>query len=86
VKNIGFPEAALGSKIEIVTLDGGSGKLKIPEGTQHGDILKIRNKGMPLLHGRGYGDLFVEIHIKTPTNISRKAKKLLEELSSEIKK
>ena len=61
-----------------------SEKLKIPEGTQNGDILKIRNRGMPDLHGRGRGDLYVEIHIKTPRKLSRKARKLLEELNNEL--
>jgi len=84
-ETISFPEAALGTKIEINTIDGGTGKLKIPEGTQNGNIFKIKNKGMPHVHGRGYGDLFVEVKINTPKNLSRKAKKLLEELNQEIR-
>ena len=65
IKNISITEAALGSKIEIPLLDGGFERLKIPEGTQNNDIFKISNKGMPNLHGRGYGDLFVEVNVKT---------------------
>ena len=85
IKYISFPEAAVGSKVEIQTIDGSYETLKIPEGTQNGDILKLRNKGMPYLQGRGKGDLYVEIHIKTPKKLSRKAKKLLEQLKDELK-
>jgi len=84
VKALSFPEAMLGTKIDVDTLDGGSGKLKIPEGTQHGDVFKIRNKGMPYLHGRSFGDLFVQVTIETPRNLTKKAKRLLEELADEL--
>jgi molecular chaperone DnaJ len=85
VKNITFPMASLGGKIDIEIIDGNVGSLKIPEGTQNGDILKIKNKGMPDIHGRGFGDLFIEINITTPRKLNRKSKKLLEELSKELK-
>ena len=85
IKEITFPEAAIGTKTNVETLDGATEKLKIPDGTQNGEIFKIGGKGMPSLRGRGRGDLYVEIHVKTPTKLSRKAKKLLEELNDEIK-
>lgn len=85
IKDVTFPQAAIGSKINIDTLNGGSESLKISEGTQNGDIYRIRGKGMPGLHGRGQGDLYVEINVKTPKNFSRRAKKLLEELDNELK-
>ncbi len=81
---ITYPEAALGTIIQISTIDGDIEKIKIPEGTNNGDIVRIKNKGMPYLRGRGYGDLYVEIKIETPKKLSRKAKKLLEELKNEI--
>jgi molecular chaperone DnaJ len=84
-KNISFPEAALGTKIDIETINGNTETLKIPDGTQNGDVLRIRNAGMPDIRGKGHGDLYVEIHIKTPTKLSRNAKKLLEELKDELK-
>ena len=59
-------------------------KVKIPPGTENGDIIKIKNKGMPSLRGRSYGDLYVNIKIKTPKKLTRKAKKLLEELKVEL--
>jgi molecular chaperone DnaJ len=85
VKSISFPEATLGTKIDIETINGNVETLKIPDGTQNGDILRIRNAGMPDVRSRSQGDLYVEIHIKTPTKLSRNAKKLLDELKDELK-
>ena len=85
IKDITFPEATIGTKIDVETLNGEVEKLKIPEGTQNGDIFKIRGRGVPGLHGRGQGDLYVEIHVKTPTKLTRRARKLLEELNDELK-
>ena len=84
IKKISFPEAALGTKIDIQGIDKNLNKLRIPEGTQNGEILRIKGAGMPGINGRGKGDLYVEIQIKTPTKTSRKAKKLLEELKDEF--
>ncbi|MFW6120847.1 MAG: molecular chaperone DnaJ [Petrotogales bacterium] len=81
---ISFTEAVLGNKIEVETLNGVE-KLKIPEGTESGEIFKISNKGMPRLNGRGYGDMYVETHIKTPKKITRKARKIIEELKKELR-
>ena len=85
VRKISFPDAALGAKIDVETIDGSIGTLKIPEGTQNNDILRIKNKGMPELHGRGFGDLFIEIQISTPKKLNRKSRRLLEELKDELK-
>lgn len=85
MREIMFPDAALGTKIEVETINGKIEKLKIPEGTENGDIFRIRGKGMPGLRGRGQGDLFVEINVKTPKKLTRKARKLLEELKNELK-
>jgi len=85
IKRVSFPEATLGTKMEIRGIDDSINTLKIPEGTQNGEILKIRSAGMPGLNGRGKGDLYVEIKIETPTKLSRKAKKILEEFQDELK-
>lgn len=85
VKKVTFPEAVLGSKIDIKTLDGITETMKIPQGTQNGDTITINKRGMPNLHGRGYGDLNVQIQIETPRKINKRAKFLLEELNKEIK-
>ncbi len=83
-KKISFPKATLGTKIEIETISGDKKTLKIPQGTQNGEVLKLKGEGMPFLNSRGRGDLFIEINVKTPEKISRKAKKLLEELDEEL--
>jgi len=85
VKEINLPEATLGTKIDIETLSGNIEKLKIPEGTQNGEIFKIRGAGMPIINGHGSGDLYIEVRVKTPVRLSRKAKRLLEEFNDELK-
>ena len=70
IKEVSFPKAALGTKIDVETLDGEIERLRIPEGTQNSDIFKIRGRGMPDLRGRDRGDLYVEISVKTPKNIN----------------
>ncbi len=86
MKEIYFSEASLGAKTEVKTIDSNYEKLRIPEGTQNGEIIRIKGKGMPGLNGRGgYGDLFVEIRLKTPKRLSRKARRLLEEFNEEVK-
>lgn len=76
---ISYPDAALGSKAQIPTLDG-EVELEIPQGTQSGEIFKLKNKGMPRLRRRGKGNLYVKAQIQTPKKLSEKEKKLLEEL------
>ena len=85
LKKISFPEASLGTKIDVRGIGENQNTLKIPEGTQNGEMLKIKGAGMPGINGRGKGDLYVEIKIETPTKLSRKAKKLLEDLKDEFK-
>ena len=83
-KTVSFPQASLGTKIQVETISGEIEKVRIPEGTEYGNIIRIKNKGMPYLKGRGNGDLYIEIIIKTPKKLSRKAKKLLTELDNEL--
>ncbi|MFH1460893.1 MAG: molecular chaperone DnaJ [Patescibacteria group bacterium] len=77
--NINFPQAALGDKIEIPTLEGKI-KVKISAGTQPGEVIKLKNKGMPQLYGRGWGDLFIKIQVQVPKKVSREQKKIIEQL------
>ena len=80
VAEINFTQAAMGDKIDIITVDGPV-KLKIPEGAQSGRVFRLRGKGVQYLHGKGRGDQLVEVIVKTPTGLSRKQKKMLEELN-----
>ncbi|PID52537.1 MAG: molecular chaperone DnaJ [Candidatus Moraniibacteriota bacterium] len=78
-KIISFSQAALGDKVDIETVDGNV-KMKIPAGTQSGEIYRIRGKGVPKLRGIGRGDHLVEVIVEVPTKLSRKEKKLIEQL------
>jgi molecular chaperone DnaJ len=76
---ISVTQAALGAEIQVPTLES-EHMLKIPEGTQSGTVLKIRNKGVPVLNGHGKGDLFVEVRVQTPTKLTKRQRELLQEL------
>ncbi len=80
-KEINLIDVLLGIEIEIETLDGKE-KLHIPEGTNTGDQLKIKSKGV--MHGRGRGDLIVGIKVAMPKRLSRKAKEIIEDLRKEL--
>lgn len=79
---VSFTTAALGGYVEIPDLDGSTNKLEIPVGIQSGKQLRIRGAGMPVLQGRGRGDLVVEIAVETPTKLSRRQKEILEEFKA----
>ncbi len=76
---ISFPEAVLGSEVEVPTLTG-KARLTIPSGIQSGKVLRMRGKGVPRLNGSGAGDQLVRIFIYTPTRVTDAEKKLLEQL------
>ena len=80
--HVKFTAAALGAKVDVETPDGKIA-MKIPEGTESGDILKVRGKGVPHASGYGRGDLLVEIKVETPKKLSRKAKEMIEKLKEE---
>lgn len=77
---ITFAQAALGAQVNVKTLDG-QHDLKIPAGTQTGTVFRVKGKGMPVLGGRGRGDLFVAVTVVTPTTLTREQRKLLEQLA-----
>ena len=79
-----FTMAALGGEMEIPCIDGGKIKIKIPEGSQHEDKLKIRGKGMPLLKGSLKGDMYVHLHIEIPKNLNAKQKAIVQELNNQL--
>jgi molecular chaperone DnaJ len=77
---ITFAQAALGAEIPVETLEAQQ-QLKIPAGTQTGTVFRVKGQGMPVLGGRGRGDLFVSVTVVTPTTLTREQRKLLEQLS-----
>ncbi|MDD5760877.1 MAG: J domain-containing protein, partial [Candidatus Pacebacteria bacterium] len=82
---ISFTEAALGAKKEIQLLDKKTIFLKIPAGTESGEIFRLRGKGIKHFNAIGQGDLYAKVKITTPKKISTKAKELLEELEKELR-
>ena len=78
---ITFSEAALGTTVEVPSIDGGKSKIKIPAGTQHGKQLRLRGKGMPILRRNLFGDLYIRIVTQVPTSLSKRQKEILEEFN-----
>jgi molecular chaperone DnaJ len=76
---ISFTMAALGGEIHVPGLDGVEHEIRIPSGIQSGKQLRQRGAGMPVLNGRGRGDMVMQIEVETPTRLSARQKELLEE-------
>jgi molecular chaperone DnaJ len=76
---INIAQAALGTEVDILTFDGLE-TLKIPEGTQNGAQIKIRNRGVPYVNGNGRGEMFVHVEVRVPTKLSKDQRKLFEQL------
>ena len=75
---ISITDAALGTELKIPTIDGGKAKIKIPSGTQNGKQFRLKGKGMPVMRGGDYGDLYVQINTEVPVNLNKEQKELLE--------
>jgi molecular chaperone DnaJ len=78
-----FAQAALGTELEIPTLDG-KAKLKIPAGSQTGKVFRLKNQGIPHAHKGGRGDLLVFLFVSTPEKLNEKERQLLEELAKSL--
>lgn len=79
---ITFTQAALGTNLEVPTLHGAV-EMAVQSGTQTGETLKLRGKGIKRLNGSGYGDQYVRLHIEVPKNLSNRQKELLKEFEKE---
>jgi len=77
---VSFPQASLGTELEIATLEGKE-TLKVPEGTQSGKEFKLKGKGVPHLNSHGKGDLIVEVRVQTPNKLSKQQKDLMKQLA-----
>ena len=71
--------AALGGSVQVPTIDAGRAKVTIPSGTQSARQFRLRGKGMTGLHGRGRGDMYIEIVVETPVNLTKRQQELLKE-------
>ena len=79
---ISYPQAVLGAEVQVPTLEGPT-VLRIPAGTQAGEVMRLRGKGMPRFRGYGRGDLLVRVGISVPEKITDRQRELLEQLANE---
>ncbi len=79
---ISMVQAAMGGEVPVHTIDGEEAKIKIPEGTQSGKQFKVKNKGMPVLRTRDVGDLYIQVTVETPQNLTKRQRELLAEFES----
>jgi molecular chaperone DnaJ len=80
---VSIVQAALGTEIQVPGLNREE-TVKIPEGTQTGEIIRLKEKGLPDPHGGGKGDLYVNIHVETPTKLTREQRRLFEQLGATL--
>ena len=76
-------QAALGGAVEVPTIDGGRSRVTIPAGTQTGDQFRLRGKGFSVLRSAARGDMYVQVAVETPQNLSPRQRELLEQFESE---
>jgi molecular chaperone DnaJ len=82
---VNFTTLALGGEILVPTL-GGQDTVRVPDGTQTGATLRLRGKGMPDVNGRGRGDLFATVQVRTPQKLNKTQRDLLEKLAQALPK
>jgi molecular chaperone DnaJ len=75
---VSLADAALGTTIEVPTIDGGKAKVRIPAGTQNGKQFRLRDKGMPIMRNKDYGDLYIRTITEVPISLTKEQKNLLE--------
>jgi molecular chaperone DnaJ len=71
--------AALGGEFQVPTIDGGKTRVKVPDGTQTGKQFRLKSKGMPVLRAGRVGDMYIQVVVETPQNLTRRQRELLEE-------
>jgi len=76
---ISLADAALGATVEVPTIDGKKTKVKIPAGTQNGKQFRLREKGMPMMRNKNYGDLYIQTYTEIPVSLTKEQKNLLEQ-------
>ncbi|MBR0654340.1 molecular chaperone DnaJ [Plastoroseomonas arctica] len=79
-------QAALGGHVEVPTVDGGRAKVTIPAGTRAGEQFRLRGKGFSVLRSAARGDMFVQVAVETPQNLTAKQRELLEQFEAEAAK
>jgi len=79
---ISMTTAALGGSFEVTTLDGSQTRVKVPEGSQHGRQFRLKGKGMPVMRQPAIGDLYIQVAVETPQNLTKRQRELLEEFEN----
>lgn len=82
--DLNFAQVTLGDEVEVPTIDGEAHELRIPAGTQSGEVFIVRGKGVPHLRGGGRGDMIVRTNVVTPKNLNKDQKELLRRLSESL--
>jgi molecular chaperone DnaJ len=80
---ISMTTASLGGEIEVPTIDGRKARVAISEGAQNGKQFRLKGKGMPVLRSAQFGDMYIQVNVETPVNLSRRQRELLREFGSE---
>jgi molecular chaperone DnaJ len=83
---ISMVTGALGGQIEIPTLEGSVTRVRVPEGTETGKQFRLKGKGMPVLRSKAHGDMYIQVEVETPKNLTRRQRELLEEFERESHK
>ena len=82
---VSMTTAALGGEIEVPTIDGKKARVALPDGTQTGKQFRLKGKGMPVLRTAQHGDMYIQVSVETPVNLTRRQKELLKEFDQEAK-
>jgi curved DNA-binding protein len=80
-RTIKFSEAALGTEVEVPTIDNKTLRLKIPRGTQNNSKFRLKGYGMPRMSGKGRGDAFVQVTVAVPNKLNKKQENLIKDLA-----
>jgi molecular chaperone DnaJ len=80
---ISMTTAALGGQLDVPTVDGGKTRVKVPEGTETGKQFRLKGKGMPVLRSKVMGDMYIQVEVETPKNLSARQRELLEAFERE---
>ena len=80
---ISMTTAAMGGEIEVPTIDGKKARVSIPEGAQSGKQFRLKQKGMPVLRSASHGDMYIQVTVETPVNLTRKQRELLKEFDKD---
>jgi molecular chaperone DnaJ len=83
---ISMVTAALGGNVDAPSVDGTMTRVKVPEGTESGKQFRLKGKGMPVLRSKAAGDMYIQVEVETPKNLTRRQRELLEEFEKESRK